>query len=804
MRNALMLVLLCFACGGPAPLTVDMPLHLEDHVEAATITGSELPANPPQPVEWHFDQPQPDWKPTPLWNPPFGAPTLARTGDGLRVTLTDRTRVPDGQLRGVIHVDLPDWDRGDWADVVIRARADSASSVNIVGFGFNLREGRGPATNPAPPFQFFGQNSPIVRDGTIQTYRLRVGAGAPDFRDPWRQLALVFGTNGDPGSIELLSVSVVPSGTVYAEAPHGVRPVTMGERIRRALYTHALARVSYRVRVPEGGRLDAGLGVLGAEDSVTFRVRVRAGGDEETLLQERYADPTQWAQRSVDLARFAGQTVTLSLESDAAQAGTVAFWAAPTVSGARRADRPNVILYVIDGGGADYMSVYGYNRRTTPNLERLAAEGAVFEHAYSTSSWTKPSTASFMTSLHASVLGLLEDRDPVPEQAPTMAERFHRAGYQTAVFTANPNASTVSGLERSVDLVPNFRVQNDAESSVKLHQAFWTWRTESPGQPYWAHFQSTDVHAVSRNTLELFGGIPLPQFAGLYVSPRDVDTLRAWSERVQAGGGRIGSTAFTTGGLQRAPFFTLLQGMYDQQMAHNDFQLGRLVDRLKASGEWQNTLLVVTADHSIAGSFTDTRAGMLDSLPPPWSRLLLRPTVSRVPLLVVWPGHISGGQRFDDPVSLIDVLPTVLDLVGLPRPDVMQGQSLAPLLLGRPGWTPHPVILDEFNIDRETGRVQGRLEIVDGQWGASLWIGPPPADTLSRRPWPLLLYDLWNDPFALQPINEERSDLVERYTAFLEQQWKDHQALATRFKAGEQVVLTPDQLERLRALGYIR
>jgi arylsulfatase A-like enzyme len=280
--------------------------------------------------------------------------------------------------------------------------------------------------------------------------------------------------------------------------------------------------------------------------------------------------------------------------------------------------------------------------------------------------------------------------------------------------------------------------------------------------------------------------------------------LRAWSERVQAGGGRIGSCAFTTGGLQRAPFFTLLQGMYDQQMAHNDFQLGRLVDRLKASGEWQNTLLVVTADHSIAGSFTDTRAGMLDSLPPPWSRLLLRPTVSRVPLLVVWPGHISGGQRFDDPVSLIDVLPTVLDLVGLPRPDVMQGQSLAPLLLGRPGWTPHPVILDEFNIDRETGRVQGRLEIVDGQWGASLWIGPPPADTLSRRPWPLLLYDLWNDPFALQPINEERSDLVERYTAFLEQQWKDHQALATRFKAGEQVVLTPDQLERLRALGYIR
>ena len=72
--------------------------------------------------------------------------------------------------------------------------------------------------------------------------------------------------------------------------------------------------------------------------------------------------------------------------------------------------------------------------------------------------------------------------------------------------------------------------------------------------------------------------------------------------------------------------------------------------------------------------------------------------------LFVWPGHIVGGQRFREPVvSMIDVLPTVLDLVGLPTPEVMQGQSLAPLLLGEGGeWEPRPVILDEFDVD-ETG-----------------------------------------------------------------------------------------------------
>ena len=84
------------------------------------------------------------------------------------------------------------------------------------------------------------------------------------------------------------------------------------------------------------------------------------------------------------------------------------------------------------------MSVYGYNRRTTPNLERLAAEGALFEHAYSNSWWTRPSTASFMTSLQHSVLGGFKNEfNVVPKTRWTMAQHMHRAGYQTAVFTSN-------------------------------------------------------------------------------------------------------------------------------------------------------------------------------------------------------------------------------------------------------------------------------------------------------------------------------------------------------------------------------
>ncbi len=191
---------------------------------------------------------------------------------------------------------------------------------------------------------------------------------------------------------------------------------------------------------------------------------------------------------------------------------------------------------------------------------------------------------------------------------------------------------------------------------------------------------------------------------------------------------------------------------------------------------------------------------------------MFRPSISRVPLIFVWPGHIAGGQRFSEPVvSMIDVLPTILDLVGLPLPEVMQGQSLAPVLLGEEGWEPRPVILDEFEVDQETGELRGTLEVVDGRWGASLEINPEPPEededesaALWRRPVPLLLYDLWNDPFCLNSLHEERPDLVEKYTAFLESQWQAHQALAQLFTPSESVALTPEQLETLRALGYIQ
>ena len=336
----------------------------------------------------------------------------------------------------------------------------------------------------------------------------------------------------DLASIDILSITLIPKVANYADAGAASRTEIRNRVHRQALYTHTPGRVEYPVKIPEGGRLDFAMGVLREDVPVTFRVTAiipdgTEGGEPTALFEEHYADKEAWGQRSVDLADLAGQTVTLGLEADSEAGGRVALWGAPTLTGGGQSPLPNVIFYVFDGGAADYMSVYGYNRRTTPTLERLASEGVVFERAYSNSSWTMPSTASFMTSLQTSVTGgslRPGSTNPVPAEAVTMAEHMHQAGYQTAVFTGNPNAGTLSDLQRGVDLFRedwaefSYGENNHKESSKYLHEGFWSWREDYPRQPFWAHFQTTDTH----------GDFPAPPpFGGLFVT---ADEWESWNE----------------------------------------------------------------------------------------------------------------------------------------------------------------------------------------------------------------------------------------------------------------------------------
>jgi arylsulfatase A-like enzyme len=570
---------------------------------------------------------------------------------------------------------------------------------------------------------------------------------------------------------------------------------TWGGTTRRALFSHVPGRIEYRVKIPAKGRLDFGVGLLRVDPGVKFRVSAREGtAGPEPLFEASGDGGTSGAPHSLNLSRLAGRTVALSLETECVRPGNVAFWTVPTLSGERQTGRPNIILYIIDGAAADFMSVYGYERRTTPCLERLAAEGAVFENAYSNSARTKVSVPSFMTSLHGSVMGgSRTGPDPLPDQAVTMAERLHKAGYVTEVLTSNPYCGRAGGLDRGVDIMRDSATREEPPSSADLLKEFRRLREDYPGEPYWVHFQPTDVHRPWGPRVPLAG-----PFAGIE-DRREFDEMMA---KVKWDPAASYEENIEKSGLDLARFFKTARRLYEASLAFQDRTIGRLVEGLKERREWDHTLLIIAADHA----HVSAGLPLFDPLCPPWEPPLLASHQSRIPLIFVWPGKIRPGLRLSQPVSMIDMLPTVLDLAGLPRPEVAQGQSLAPLLLGKRGWRPRPIVFDDFNFDG--GRLFGSIEVIDGRWGASLRIDTRPDNMKSPRdrlrPAPLLIFDIGADPHAFRSLHEGRPGLAEKYSKILGRLWNEHLKLARKFSRPGSVPLAPDQIETLRSLGYLR
>ena len=169
----------------------------------------------PGAVAWRFSEAQPDWNPgLPL--PASGTVELERMTDALRVTLPKGSDPSARIVHGGIYVDLPDWRREEWTEVVVRAR--TTGSVNSMSVGLNRTEGAPPAGATQATFQRRGGVTPIVRDGLVHTYRIHLDWGNQR-AGPWRRVGLQFQAFGSvkPGTIDILSVQVVPAAAEPAQ-----------------------------------------------------------------------------------------------------------------------------------------------------------------------------------------------------------------------------------------------------------------------------------------------------------------------------------------------------------------------------------------------------------------------------------------------------------------------------------------------------------------------------------------------------------------------------------------------------------
>ena len=317
------------------------------------------------------------------------------------------------------------------------------------------------------------------------------------------------------------------------------------------------------------------------------------------------------------------------------------------IIGACTAPPPNVILISLDTVRADHLSVYGYPRSTTPNLERLAEEGLVFEQAFTQTPWTVPSHMSVFTSLYPSVHSITH-LTPQSDMSAMIPEILRDAGYLTAGFVA-PVLSEDYGFAKGFDYY--LRTDQVRPADVMVDRAL-EWLAGDPSepairdQPFFLFLHLFDAHHPYEP--------PWP-FDTAYV-PHYRSDLRELSQ----------THPYTQEKDLTDEELAEVVALYDGEIAYADFAIGRFFDALRELGLYDEALIVVFGDHG--EGFLEH--GLMNHGNSVYEELI------RVPLLLRLPGGRSGGERVDAPVQLIDIAPTILQALELEPPPMMQGTSL--------------------------------------------------------------------------------------------------------------------------------
>ena len=452
--------------------------------------------------------------------------------------------------------------------------------------------------------------------------------------------------------------------------------VRINDLVRRALPASPPARLVFTVDVPRGARLAFACGISPERHDrpgVEFAVKVWRRGKEETLWTTvvdplRRRDHRRWVPAEVDLSGHAGRDVQLVLETrgfDRDDDPRRAFWGTPAIITPDE-KAPLVIVYLVDTLRADHTQPYGYARDTTPELAKFAGDGVVFEQAIAQASWTKPSVASLFTSLLPGKHRAVQLRDTLDSGHVTLAEMLKAKGFATGAAIANSVIySAGSNFEQGYDLFagmhgPGNRVSKAVEAAPLVDEAL-SWLAERRGFPTFLYVHTMDPH-VPYTPPEPFNmkyePHPTPDHPavdprGDYKEPLDLDRLVA---------------------------------QYDGEIAYGDQEFGRFVAELKRRGLYDRALMVFMADHGEEfldhGQFTHGKT-VFDEL-------------IRIPMILKFPGRRDAGRRVKQQVQEVDVLPTVLQEMGLPvpAPPAIAGHPLQPVVAGG---APEPPAVSEIS-----------------------------------------------------------------------------------------------------------
>jgi arylsulfatase A-like enzyme len=432
---------------------------------------------------------------------------------------------------------------------------------------------------------------------------------------------------------------------------------------------------------------------------------------------------------------------------------------------------PNIVLVVLDTTRKDHCSAYGYWRDTTPHLREFTAQGVRFDLAYSPTATTAPTHATIFTSLYPVAHRVIKNGVNLQEYHQTLAEFLSAKGFETAAVVSSFVLDAKFGFEQGFsfyddDLDPNESVWApkvwedhiieggfDRRADYTTHRVVrWLRERRDPARPFFLFVHYFDPH--------------LP-----YQPP---EPFRSRFGPAPPPGGQMDLED------------TINQ--YDGEIAFTDQELGRLLDALRRMGLEEETLVLIASDHG-EGLM---QHGVLSHGPVIYEEAV------RVPLLIRWPDHLPPGRVLSEPVEMVDLAPTIFDLIGVePEGWTTHGQTLAAALRDEASLDPdRPIYLHRRHYDAgvigrvKKIRVKGEMfGIRRGNWKYII------ADELGTRE----LFDLKLDAGELRNVLFDYPDITARLASELEQ-WKRTHSRALPVQDD----LSDEDIERLRSLGYVQ
>ena len=421
---------------------------------------------------------------------------------------------------------------------------------------------------------------------------------------------------------------------------------------------------------------------------------------------------------------------------------------------------PNVILLLVDTLRADRLGCYGHKVDTSPGIDAFAKEAVLFEHAYAAAPWTLPSVASIMTGRYPSVMGITDDLVILDEKFTSIAEMLHANGYYTGSIISHHLVGKQYNMHRGFEFYNDDNIQKSSIhiSSQGVTDVGIQFLNDLKGdKPFFLYMHYFDPHYkyVMHAILDTY-----PGFNGLLEPRMSIHHLRMLAEK----------GFFTEDDLK------YLSALYDSEVRYTDYHIERFLNELRRLGLYDNSLIIFVADHG------EELAERSDA----WighSRKMTEEQI-HVPLIIKLP-EMKEGRQIADPVSLVDIYPTIAELTGATGADHIDG---VPLDLSGSG-------KGRKYVYSETFRWANRQAVISGEWKLVH------DDNKKKNE----LFNLTKDPYTHTDLSKVKKELVDELSkerdVFAEGIQHTIAKMGVVFKRPE---ISQDEQTRLFHLGYIR